>query len=85
MFPMRYCKSCLEPYRAELDNTPPDKYLVLQVPVEDDFGFLFKAYLAIMAGDFLSLLEGKEPIVDLAQHAQLLRLEDTRRYVPALH
>ena len=75
MFAMRYCKNCLEKFRSKTDGITEEEYLMLNIPVEDDFGLIFNAFLAIMKGDFLSLLDSDSDVIDLSQHAQLMRVE----------
>ena len=75
MFAMRYCKSCLEKFRGKTNGLENGEYLMLNIPVEDDFGLIFNAFLAIMKGDFLNLLDSEADVVDLSQHGQLMRIE----------
>lgn len=75
MFAMRYCRCCLEEFKAETDHLSRDEYLLLNIPVEDGYGVIFNARMAITAGDFLELLESDEDVVDLSQHAQILGIE----------
>lgn len=75
MFAMRYCRKCLESFKPETEGLEADEYLVLNIPVEDDYGVILRAFMAIMAGDFLKLLTSDADIVDLSQHAQVLRIE----------
>ena len=75
MFAMRYCKSCLEKFRGKTDGLSNEEYLMLNIPIEDDFGLIFNAFLAIMKGDFLNLLDSDTDIVDLSECAQLMRIE----------
>lgn len=85
MFEMRYCKRCLMRYLDEIDTSAPQKFLILRVPVEDDWGVVYHAALAIMVGDFLALLDSPQEFIDLADHATLLQMEDMRLPQAAVH
>ena len=76
MFSMKYCVDCLKPYAERIEADA--RYLLLNIPIEDDFGCLFNATLAIATEDFRALLTGQDRIVDLADHATLLTLENKR-------
>jgi len=78
MFAMRYCNACLRKYAAEMEHVENDQYVVLKVPVEDAWGMIFVAHMAITAGDFRQILNSDAAIVDLAEYAMLLRVEDVR-------
>ena len=75
MFAMRYCKSCLEGYRDKTAHMENEEYLILNIPVEDNYGLIFNAFMAIMVDKFLSLLDSNEDVIDLSEHAHLLRIE----------
>lgn len=86
MFSMRYCKDCLIDYREKVAHLRADEYIVLRVPVEDEWGMIFTAHQAMKAGELRALLNSSDAVIDLAKHSVTLRIEDVRtdRRMPSL-